>query len=138
MRYLTRDDILDLHTFTIERFGGRLGIRSQDRLLTALQAPQQVLFGVEVYPELAGKAASLVFQLLKNRPFVDGNEATALLALLRFLDLNDATLHETQPEVLAEVLERVLRSDLDRDGLEQWLEQRLEPKDEQHSLSDEE
>lgn len=125
MRYLTSDDILDLHTFAIERWGGRMGIRSHDRLLSALHAPQQVLFGEEVYPDLAGKAAALTFQLLKNRPFVDGNETTALLVLLRVLEINDASLGDTSPEALAEALEAVLHSELDRDGLEQWLAARL-------------
>jgi death-on-curing protein len=125
MRYLTRDDLLDLHTFVIERWGGRLGIRSQDHLLNALHAPQQVLFDEELYPELAGKAAVLSFQLLKNRPFVDGNEATTLLVLLRFLYINGAALRDTSPEELAGVLEHVLRSDLDRDGLAAWLEKKL-------------
>ena len=125
MRYLTNDDILDLHTFAIERWGGRLGIRSQDRLLNALHAPQQVLFGQEVYDTVASKGAALAFQLLKNRPFVDGNEATALLVLLRFLHINDVTLDYTAPEAIAEALERVLRSKLDRDGLTEWLETKL-------------
>jgi len=125
MRYLTNDDILDLHTFAIERWGGRLGIRSQDQLLNALHAPQQVLFGEEVYTSVASKGAALAFQLLKNRPFVDGNEASALLVLLRFLHINDVALNDTAPEAIAEALERVLRSELDRDGLATWLEERI-------------
>jgi death-on-curing protein len=125
MRYLSRDDVLDLHAFAVERWGGRLGIRSQDQLLNALHAPQQVLFGQEVYTTVASKGAALAFQLLKNRPFVDGNEATALLVLLRFLHINDAALNDTAPEPVADALDRVLRSELDRDGLAEWLEARL-------------
>ncbi len=125
MRYLSRDDVLDLHAFAIERWGGRLGIRSQDQLLSALHSPQQVLFGQEVHTTVASKAATLAFQLLKNRPFVDGNEATALLVLLRFLHINAAALHNTAPEAVADALDRVLRSELDRDGLADWLEERI-------------
>jgi death-on-curing protein len=126
MNYLSRDDILDLHTFAIERFGGRLGIRSQDQLINAVQAPQQVMFGQELYPDLASKAAALIFQILKNRPFVDGNESTALLAMLRFLAINGAKLDQTSPEAIAETLDRVLHSDMDRDDLATWLYERLE------------
>lgn len=32
MHYLTREDLLDLHAFAVERYGGLLGIKSQDRL----------------------------------------------------------------------------------------------------------
>ncbi len=125
INYLSRDEILDLHTFAVENFGGRLGIRSQDQLLSAVQAAQQVMFGQELYPDLAGKAAVLSFQILKNRPFVDGNEATALLALLRFLEINGATLGDTPPDALAETMDAVLRSSLDRDGFSRWLQERI-------------
>lgn len=126
MNYLTRDDILDLHAFAIERFGGRLGIKSQDKLLSVIAAPQQVYFGAELYPDVAGKAAVLGFQMLKNRPFVAGNEATALLCILRFLYINDVSLNDTTAEALAGALQHVLRSELDRDGLTTWLRDHLE------------
>jgi death-on-curing protein len=125
MNYLGRDEVLDLHTFAIEHFGGRLGIRSQDTLLSAVHAPQQIMFGEELYPDLASKAAVLSFQILKNRPFVDGNEATALLVLLRFLAINHAMLDTTPPEALAETMDAVLHSNLDREGLTQWLRERI-------------
>lgn len=126
MNYLTHDDMLDLHTLAIERFGGRLGIKSHDQLLSIIAAPQQVMFGEEVYPDLASKAAVLSFQLLKHRPFVAGNEATALLALLRLLAINEVALGETLPEELAGQLQAVLCSRLDRAGLTAWLRDRLE------------
>lgn len=126
MNYLTRDDLLDLHTLVIGLWGGRLGIKSQDRLLSVITAPQQVFFGQEIYPDLSSKAAVLAFQMLKNRPFVAGNEATALLALLRFLHINDASLTDTAPDDVADELRAVLESTLDRDGLTEWLRDRLE------------
>jgi death-on-curing protein len=126
MNYLTRDDVLDLHTFVIERYGGRLGIKSQDKLVSATNAPQQVLFGEEVYADTASKAAVLGFQLLKNRPFVEGNELTALLAVLRFLDLNEVSVTETLAEEIANRLQAVQRSECNRDSLTTWLRDRLE------------
>lgn len=124
MIYLTLDEILDLHTLAVSRYGGRQGIKSQDRLQSALMAPQQVIFGAELYPDLAGKAAVLGFQLLKNRPFVSANEATAMLAILRLLHDNDAVLSGVA--ALADQLRLVLASQLDRDGLETWLRENIE------------
>lgn len=125
MNYLSRDDILDLHTFAIERYGGRMGIRSQDRLLAAIGAPRQVMFDIELYPDLAGKVAALGFMLLKNRPFNGGNEATALLAMLRMLAVNGQGISEGFPNRLAGVLGAVLHSELDRDDLATWLREEL-------------
>ncbi|NTU80432.1 MAG: death-on-curing protein [Chloroflexales bacterium] len=122
MNYLSRDDLLDLHAFAVERYGGLLGIKSQDRLLTALNAPRQEMFGTELYPDLAGKASVIVYLLVKSHPFLGANDTTALLALLRFLEINGAAL---RPEIGAAELAYVFRalnhSDMDKDGLEQWL-----------------
>ncbi len=125
--YLTKEELLDLHAFVLTRYGGRLGISSQDRLTSALDAPRQVMFGAELYPDIPGKAAALVFLLLKNRPFVKGNQGTALMALLRFLALNGASL---RPDVAAADLGALIRSvDLSNSGkdtLEEWLRERVE------------
>ena len=125
MHYLTCDNLLDLHTFAVERYGGRLGIRSQDRLLQTLAAPQQVMFEAELYPDLASKAAILGFMILKNRPFNGGNEATALLAMLRMLAANGHSIDDIFPHKLALVLQSVLHSELDQDGLASWLRDEL-------------
>ncbi len=125
MNYLTRDDVLDLHTFAIQQYGGRLGIKSQDKLLSAVNAPQQVLFGEEVYTDVASKAAVLGFQLLKNRPFVEGNEVTALLAVLRFLEINEIGLTDTLVDAIARQLQSVQRSECTRDTLTAWLRDQL-------------
>lgn len=125
MNYLSRDEVLDLHMFAVERYGGRLGIRSQDRLLAALNAPQQVMFGAELYPDLASKVAALGFMVLKNRPFNGGNEATALLSMLRMLAINGCQIDGYFPAKLAAVLQGVLHSEVDRDELTAWLRDEL-------------
>ena len=121
MNYLTKDEMLDLHAFVAQRYGERLGIASQDRLTTAIDAPRQVLFGAELYPDLASKAAALAFLLLKSRPFLGANEGTALLALLRFLEINGASMGEIGADELVRVVRSVNYSRLDRAGLEEWL-----------------
>lgn len=125
MNYLTRDDVLDLHMLALARYGGRLGIKSQDRLISVIHAPQQVAFGEALYPDVASKAAVLGFQLLKNRPFVAANEATALLAVLRFLEINEIALSDGLATEIAAELRAVLQSERNRDELTEWLRDRL-------------
>ncbi|HEU5100469.1 MAG TPA: Fic family protein [Roseiflexaceae bacterium] len=125
MNYLTKDELLDIHTYILHRYGGRMGIASQDRLTNVVDAPRQVMFGAELYPDLPSKAAALAFLILKSHPFVGANEATALLALLRFLHINSAGLDDVDDADLAWVTRAVSRSDLDREGLERWLRERL-------------
>jgi death on curing protein len=121
MNYLTRDDILDLHMLAVERYGGRLGIRSQDRLLALVAAPQQVMFGSELYPDLASKAAVLAFMMLKNRPFNGANEATTLLVVLRFLAINGVEWEVLFPRKLASALQGILQSEWNQEELATWL-----------------
>jgi death-on-curing protein len=125
MNYLTKDELLDIHAYILDRYGGRMGIASQDRLTNVLDAPRQIMFGVELYPDLPSKAAALAFLILKSHPFVGANEATALLALLRFLHINNAGLDGAGDAELRWVVRAVSQSDLDREGLERWLRENV-------------
>ncbi|MDW8145382.1 MAG: Fic family protein [Roseiflexaceae bacterium] len=126
VRYLTTDDVLDLHTYAVLRYGGRLGIASHDRLMSVVTAPRQVLFEAELYPDVPSKAAALMFLMIKSRPFVSANKSTALLCMLRFLDLNEAALCNDVAEAeLLWLVRSISNSDLDRSGVEHWLRQRL-------------
>ena len=56
----------------------------------ALGAVVQTFGGQDVYPSLEEKAAHLIYFLVKNHPFVDGNKRIAAALFLRFLDKNAA------------------------------------------------
>ncbi|HEY1013622.1 MAG TPA: Fic family protein [Herpetosiphonaceae bacterium] len=118
-RYLSQQDLLDLHGYLVERFGGRLGLASHDRLVNLAAAPGQTMFGQELYDDLPAKAAALAFYLIKNRPFRSANEATALLAVLRFAALNGHGIDD--PQALAAELKALACSERDHDQLAGWL-----------------
>jgi death-on-curing protein len=126
VHYLTCDDLLDLHAYAVERYGGLLGIKSQDRLQNALNAPRHVMFGAELYPDVASKAAVLVYLLVKSHPFNGANETTALLAMLRFLAMNGLALRPAIKDTeLAWVVRALNTGDIDKEGLEQWLRESI-------------
>lgn len=127
MNYLNRDDLLDLHAFAVTRYGGRMGVASQDRLISVVDAPRQKMFGAELYPTIPSKAAALMFLLIKNRPFVSANEITALLALLRFLAQNGMALRPDVAEVtLNDLVRAIQQSRVTREDLEAWLHESIE------------
>jgi death on curing protein len=126
MQYLTKQELLDLHAYAVERYGGRLGIASQDGLTRVADAPRQAMFGSDLYADLPAKAAALVFLLIKSRPFLGANESTALLALLRFLAINHAALDPgVSDSELLWLVRAINQADLDREGLEGWLRQNM-------------
>ena len=75
-----------------ERFGasGLFGVEKDGGLASALGAVGQTFGGRDVYPGLEEKAAHLLYFLVKNHAFVDGNKRIAAAVFLWFLDRNGA------------------------------------------------
>ncbi|MBC8076591.1 MAG: Fic family protein [Chloroflexales bacterium] len=133
MNYLSKEDVLDLHAYVVTRYGGLLGIQSQDRLHTALNAPLQTMFGAELYPDVPSKAAAMTYLLVKSRPFLGGNEGTALIVLLRFLSVNGLGLrHDVGWADLFRLMRSLNHSDMDKEGLEGWLRENMIAAEPQH------
>ena len=75
-----------------ERFGGSavFGVEKDQGLASALGAVMQTFGGQDLYPGLEEKAAQLLYLLVKNHAFVDGNKRIAAALFLWFLERNDA------------------------------------------------
>jgi len=81
--FLTRDEVLRIHHFLLERFGGPAGVRDPGLLESALYRPR-----TGYYNDLAEMAAALFESLIMNHPFVDGNKRVAFFSTDVFLRLN--------------------------------------------------
>src|SRR5689334_10398196 len=88
--FLELDEVLDLHRESIHRYGGDESIRDMGLLQSALAAPAASFGGDFLHPDIASMAAALLFSLVQNHPFVDGNKRTGAAAARVFLLLNDA------------------------------------------------
>ena len=53
MRYLTLDEVLQLHQLLLEQSGGGPGIRDQGLLESAVDQPAMTFAGQDLYPTLA-------------------------------------------------------------------------------------
>jgi death-on-curing protein len=89
MRYLSVEEILALHDYQIARFGGSGGLINLPLLESAVGRPMASFSGVDLYKDVFAKAAVLLYSIIKNHPFVDGNKRTGIHAVLTFLKLND-------------------------------------------------
>jgi prophage maintenance system killer protein len=96
VRYLSVNDIVELHKAVSSEFGGNQAhpgvIDSQFGLVSAVQRPQVTTLGREAYPAFHEKVAALVFALLQARPFRGGNRRVALASLVAFCELNNKTI----------------------------------------------
>ncbi len=93
VRYvLTHSDVLQVVGRLRSRFGGSglFGVEREEALRGALNAVVQTFGGQDLYPSLEEKAANLLYFLVKDHPFVDGNKRIAAALFLWFLERNGA------------------------------------------------
>ena len=126
MRYLTLGEVIELHRRLLQVTGGAPGIRDFGVLESAIAQPKATFGGVDLYPTLVEKAATLGFSLVQGHPFVDGNKRVGHAAMETFLVLNG-----TEIDAPADSQERLMldlaAGRIGRDDLIDWLRQHLKP-----------
>ena len=100
-QHLTLGDLVDIRDSYAADDPWRFEIVNSAGLLTALTTPFQGAFGQEAFPTLIDKAAALVFLLIANHPFRDGNKRIAGDALRLFLGRNGSPLDATPDDLRA-------------------------------------
>ena len=112
--HLTVDIVREIHAAAIAAFGGLDGVRDIALLESAVAAPQATFGGRSPFKDLAEVAASYLFYLCRNHPFVDGNKRTALGACIVFLRLNGIEPTRDGPEWEALTM-AIAAGEIDRD-----------------------
>jgi len=120
VRYLTLNDVLEVHRKVMAQSGGAEGLMSLSALESALAQPQMTFGGEDLYPTLVDKAVALGYALIKNHPFLDGNKRTGHAAMEVFLVLNGHEILATVDEQESVVLQ-VAASEMDREEFTTWL-----------------
>lgn len=93
---LGHDEALRIVGRLRERFAASdiFGVEKDKGLESALGAIMQTFGGRELYPGLEEKAAHLLYFLVKNHAFVDGNKRIAAALFLWYLERNGALLRD--------------------------------------------
>jgi death on curing protein len=124
--HLTLGDIINIRDTIGAHDPPRFAVANSAGLLTALTTPFQGAFGQEAFPELIDKAAALVFFLVNNHPFYDGNKRIAGAALRLFLERNERPLTATDEE-LSELTHLLTTTHDPRDErVLEWIRARVE------------
>jgi len=124
MRFLSLDEVLELHEKVLARSGGSAGVRDQNALESAVAQPRMSFGGQDLYPTLAEKAAALSFSLINNHPFVDGNKRIGHAAAEVFLVVNGYEIAADVDEAERVVLS-VAAGETSRADWTQWLREHL-------------
>jgi death on curing protein len=124
--WLTKQEVLAMHSLQIAHFGGGSGIRDEGLLESALARAQNIATYAESTPSLARLAAAYGAGIVRNHPFVDGNKRTGLMAAFVFIERNGCRVTASQEEAYLAFYDLAAGS-LSEDALAQWLAANSEP-----------
>ena len=86
----------------LSQYGGSEGLRDENMLESALAKPRQLFaYGK---PTMSDLAASYIFGLVKNHPFIDGNKRTGFMLGAGFLERNGYEFHASEAEAVVRTL----------------------------------
>lgn len=120
MIWLTKEQVIFLHSEVNGATGGLDGLRDDNLLQSALLAPMQTYDRIELFPSVVDKAARLGYGLTRNHPFIDGNKRIGAHAMLVVLALNGIPLAYSQGE-LSDTFLQVAAGNLSYEGLRRWI-----------------
>ena len=114
--FLTFAEIIEIHDYQINHFGGSDGLRSVEMLKSAIGMPSSTFSGEYLHSTIPEMAAAYLFHLVENHPFLDGNKRVGAMAALVFLDLNgyefDATDEQFTNLVMRVASGKMLKSEV--------------------------
>lgn len=101
MILLTTDEITELHSKLIEKTGGLNGIRDKGLLESAVYSALGGFGEEDIYPTTEEKAARLMYSIVNNHAFIDGNKRIGVFVMLMTLELNNIKISYTQSELIS-------------------------------------
>ena len=84
MNYFTYEALLEAHDMVLAVSGGMPGVKDEG----LIRSPVEFISEGQYYPTFADKLTHLVYSLIKNHGFNDGNKRTALAAGALLLMMN--------------------------------------------------
>lgn len=88
IKFLTVDQVIEIHDTFLQMYGGLSGIRDHGLLASAVEMPKVTMFGEDMHKDIYDKAAAYLYHIVKNHPFNDGNKRTGAGSALMFLRVN--------------------------------------------------
>ncbi|MBC8525581.1 MAG: type II toxin-antitoxin system death-on-curing family toxin [Candidatus Cloacimonetes bacterium] len=94
IKYLSRNDILELNFQFVNYYGGiyfkgDLNIANENSLSYLLHSVDASYFGKKLHHSLFEKASAYAYYIIKDHIFHDGNKRTGMASTILFLEKND-------------------------------------------------
>ena len=118
------EDVLNIHEFLINKFGGSHGIREKILLESALARPFQTFDKVDLYKSHIEKAAALIESIVTNHPFIDGNKRTGYVLMRLYLMENNLDISADQNEKY-EFVTSIASGSISYDLIVEWIQDHI-------------
>jgi death-on-curing protein len=125
LRYIDFEDAVYINKQVMK--SGKIGMLSLGNLRFCLEPARSVAETGINETDLTLKAAHLIFCIIRNHPFLDGNKRTAFQCAYIFLQLNHYTLHGIAPEEATGVLSRIAAGKQTLTDVQSWVRKHLRP-----------
>lgn len=103
--YPVFDDYMGVINEMYSEFDSQVFAKPKDEsFLSSINQIRQSFGGVELYPSIEEKAANLLYFIVKNHSFVDGNKRIGAACFLYFLKVNNMLFVNDQPIISNEAL----------------------------------
>jgi len=124
-RWVDAQALMMLHEESLAEHGGGRGVRDPGLLESALMRPRNL---ADYNPEadIPALAASYVYGLAKNHPFVDGNKRAAFLSVGLFLGINGYGLTASPVDAIHAVV-GLAGGDVSEDAFARWIRDNMAP-----------
>ena len=92
VKFLTLDDVMEIHRDQIHLIGGNPSLRSKGLLRACLSVPSNKIGGRYAHQDIFEMAAAYIFHIIDQRPFIQANQRVAAICCLYFLYLHQIDL----------------------------------------------
>jgi death-on-curing protein len=117
--WIEERDVLAIHDRLLALYGGASGLRDRGLLESALARPRQHYAYADV-PDIVEMAALYTAGIVRNHPFVDGNQRTGFVIGVLFLELHGFDFKASEADATQAVM-ALAAGTIDEAGYAAWL-----------------
>ena len=124
MKVLKLENIILFHEKLVKETGGSTGIRDTGLVESALNRAFMTYDGMDLYSSNFEKIAVIVYSLINNHGFVDGNKRIGISVMIILLKLNNINISYTQQELI-ELGLKIAEGTFKEKDILNWIKERI-------------
>lgn len=118
---ISLEKLFSINRFLIEEFGGMsVGFKDENLVMSLVEGVNQEVFGKILYPTVYDRISYIVFSIISNQVFLDGNKRTGIY-VLEYLCEKENLVLDCSDDNLIELARSIDKSEISIERLSSWL-----------------